>query len=301
MNSYKQFGKKVPETILQALEWGARILKQSGVENPRLDAEVLFMFCAGKEREWLYANYTLDLEKCVWDSFNTCIKRRSKREPVAYITGKKEFRKLTFTVTPDVLIPRPETEILVEVLLEKCKFLKKKQSHLRVLELGTGSGIIATSLAYEIDNATIVASDRDYQTITLARKNSRIYRLDNKINFFVGHFTHALKLRRKEQYFDCIVSNPPYLSDTELKYTMPEVKDFEPRNALYGGSDGLDCYREILNDVHRLLDDGAFLLLEIGSEQSNAITDLLKKTEQYSEVTIVKDLSGSDRVICASK
>lgn len=292
---------RLPGTILQALEWGKGLLKQSGIENPRLDAEVLLMFCTGNGREWLYTNHAITLKKEEWNSFISCIQRRAKREPVAYITGNKEFRKLTFTITPDVLIPRPETEILVEVLLEKCNRLQEKKNHLRVLELGTGSGIIATSLAHEIDNATIVASDSVYEAITIARENIRRYRLDKKINFFVGHFTHALKIRSEKQYFDCIVSNPPYLSENDFYRTMPEIKDYEPRQALCGGSDGLACYRDLLQDVHRVLYDGGFLLLEIGSEQSNAITAIIQKTEHYSEVSIVKDLSGSDRVISARK
>jgi release factor glutamine methyltransferase len=292
---------KVPGTVLQALEWGTGILKQSGIENPRLDAEVLLMFCTRNGRAWLYANHAITLKKGELNSFISCIQRRAKREPVAYITGSKEFRKLTFSITPDVLIPRPETEILVEVLLEKCKRLQNKKNHLRVLELGTGSGIIASSLAHEIDNATIVATDSVYDTITLARKNARRYNLDKKINFFVGHFTHALKIRSDKQYFDCIVSNPPYLSENDFYHTMPEIKDYEPRHALCGGSDGLACYRDLLQDVHRVLDDGGFLLLEIGSDQLNAITTIIQKTEHYSEVAVVKDLSGSDRVISARK
>ena len=286
---------------MQALEWGTRILKQRGVETPRLDAEVLLMFCTGKGREWLYANYTLALKKGEWDSFNTCIQRRAKREPVAYITGRKEFRKLTFTVNPTVLIPRPETELLVDVVLEKCNLLKEQKNHLRILELGTGSGIIATSLAYEFHNAAIVASDSAFETITLARENARNYKLDKKISFFVGHFTQALEISKKELFFDCIVSNPPYLSEADLANTIPEIRDYEPHNALDGGTDGLACYRDLLKDVHRLLDVGGFLLLEIGCEQSNAITDMLQKTEHYSEITSLKDLAGCDRVICARK
>jgi release factor glutamine methyltransferase len=301
MNSCTQFAKRVPGTILQALEWGARTLKQSGVENPRLDSEVLLMFCTGNGREWLYANYTLALKKSEWYSFNACIQRRAKREPVAYIIGRKEFRKLTFTVSPEVLIPRPDTEFLVEVALEKCNVLNQQKTHLRILELGTGSGIIAASLAHEIDNAAIVASDSAFETITLARENARIYKLDKKISFFVGHFTHALEISKKELFFDCIVSNPPYLSEADLHNTIPEIRDYEPHNALDGGTDGLACYRDLLKDVHRLLDEGGFLLLEIGSGQSNAITAMLQKTEHYSEVTTLKDLAGFDRVISARK
>ena len=301
MNTGKNLLNVVPGTIFQALEWGSGILNQRGVENPRLDAEVLLMFCMGQGREWLYANYTLGLANDELDRFIACIQRRAKREPVAYITGKKEFRKLSFRITPSVLIPRPETEILVEVLLEKCKLLKKKKNHLRVLELGTGSGIIATSLAYETDNVTTVASDSCYDTITLARQNARRYNLDKKINFFVGHFTHPIKVIGKDQYFDCIVSNPPYLSENDLHHTPPEIRDYEPRNALYGGSDGLACYRDLLKDVPKLLDDGGFLLLEIGSGQSSAIIDIIQQTNQYAEPTVVKDLSGSDRVISARK
>jgi len=128
-----------------------------------------------------------------------------------------------------------------------------------------------------------------------------MYGLDKDINFFVGHFTQPLKISKQDHYFDCIVSNPPYLSETELFNTIPEIRDYEPPNALYGGSDGLACYRDILKDVHRLLAEGGFLLFEIGSGQTNAITDILQKTGHYSEITMVKDLSGADRVVSARK
>ena len=301
MTNCTYVGQRVPGTVSQALEWGTRTLQAAGIENARLDAEVLVMFCTGKGREQFYADATLVLTKSERDRFISTIQRRAKREPVAYITGRKEFRKLTFTVTPDVLTPRPETEILVEVLLEKCTLLKEGKHHLRILELGTGSGIIATSLAHEIGNATIVASDFRYETIVIARKNARRYRLDKKINFFVGDFTHALTIRGQEQFFDCIVCNPPYLSEPELQKTLPEIKDYEPRSALYGGSDGLSCYGDQLKHADTLLHKGGFLLLEIGSEQAYSLTDMIQKTAHYSEITTVQDLAGFDRVVSARK
>ena len=153
-------------SIVQALQWATRTIQQSGIGNPRLDAEVLLAYSTNRTREDLYANSSHCLAENEWENYIRCIERRAQREPVAYITGRKEFRRLTFGVTCDVLIPRPETETLFEALLEKCTLLKRDKAHLKILELGTGSGIIAISLAHEITNATIVATDITFEIIS---------------------------------------------------------------------------------------------------------------------------------------
>lgn len=288
-------------SIIQALQWATRVLRESSIATPRLDAEVLLTYCTNRQREDLYSNYTLLLEENEWNSYVKCIERRVKREPVAYITGRKEFRGRTFTITPDVLIPRPETETLVEVLLEKCTLLKRDKDDLKVLELGTGSGIIAVSLAQEINGTAILATDITFEKIGLARENARMHGCDGAINFIVGYFTQALQIRKREQYFDCIVFNPPYLSAADWRNVQPEIRNYEPPDSLCGGYDGLDCYRNLLKDAASLLQDGGFLLLEMGAGQSVPLTALIQNTNSYSDITVVQDLSGIDRVISARK
>ena len=292
-------GNKI--SIVQALQWATRTIQQSGIENPRLDAEVLLTYCTNRTREDLYANSSHFLAENEWEKYLRCIGRRAQREPLAYITGRKEFRRLTFGVTCDVLIPRPETETLFEALLEKCTLLKRDKAHLKILELGTGSGIIPVSLAQEITNATIVATDITFNIISLARENAQIYGLDETINFFVGDCAHALKSQKSEDSFDCIVSNPPYLSETEWQNAQPEILNYEPCGALCGGSDGLDFYRNLIPDIDDLLSDGGYLLLEIGSRQAVSVTDMIAKTSAYSDISVLKDLAGLDRVISARK
>jgi len=285
-------------SIVQALQWATRTIQQSGIENPRLDAEVILTYCTNRTREDLYANSSHFLPDKEWEKYRICIERRAQREPVAYITGRKEFRRLTFGITRDVLIPRPETEALFEDLLDKCTLLKRDKAHLKILELGTGSGIIAISLAQEITNATIVATDITFEIISLARENARIHGFDHAINFFVGDCEHALK---SENCFDCIVFNPPYLSDTEWQFVQPEILNYEPCDALCGGSDGLDFYRNLIPAVGGLLCAGGYLLLEIGAGQAVSVTDMIQQTRAYSDISVLQDLAGLDRVVSARK
>jgi release factor glutamine methyltransferase len=288
-------------SIVQALQWATRSLQQNNIENPRLDAEVLLTHCTSRKREDLYANASHLLDIKEWENYVSCIERRVRREPVAYITGRKEFRSLTFAVTREVLIPRPETEILFEALLEKCTLLKREKAHLKILELGTGSGIIAISLAHDINNATIIATDITLGKIILARENARLHGLDGVINFFVGDCTKALKIRKNLRCFDCIVFNPPYLSDTDWQHVQPDILNYEPRDALSGGSDGLAFYRNVLTSVDSLLCDGGFLLFEIGADQAVSVTDMIQKKQSYSDVIVLQDLAGMDRVVSARK
>jgi len=179
--------------------------------------------------------------------------------------------------------------------------LKRDKAHLKILELGTGSGIIAISLAQEITNATIVATDITFEIISLARENARIYGFDDSINFFVGDCAHALKSGNSEHCFDCIVFNPPYLSEIEWQHVQPEILNYEPCDALCGGSDGLDFYRNLIPALDDLLCDGGYLLLEIGAGQAVSVTDMIRQTRAYSDISVMKDLAGLDRVVSARK
>lgn len=286
-------------TILKARQWGINRLRESGVDGPRLDAEVLLAHCLQIDRVKLYFLYDKIIDRENWESYTKCIERRVKREPVAYITGYKEFRSLSFKLTPDVLIPRPETEILVEETLKECALIRKNRNSLRILELGTGSGIIAVSLSKEIEHLSIIATDISLEVLKIAKENARLHREDSKINFLVGEFLRAIKI--KENHIDFVVSNPPYLSASDLKDLQPEIKEYELIDSLLGGEDGLDFYRKIVPDVSKLLRYEGWLILEVGMGQADRVSGMIKKTGEFKKIEIVKDLSGIPRVVKAQK
>lgn len=286
-------------TILWALQWGVDQLQESGVNNPNLDAEVLLAHCLRIDRIKLYVLHDKPLDRKEWERYEKYIARRAKRVPVAYITGYKEFRSLGFRLMPTVLIPRPETEILVEETLKECAVIEKNKQSLKILELGTGSGIIAVSLAKEIEHLSIIATDISLEALKIARENARLHKQDSKIHFFVCRFLQAINV--KGIYFDFIVSNPPYLSTDDWKRVQPEVRDYEPPDALLGGEDGLDFYRIIIPEVSKFLTSDGWLILEVGMGQADKISRMIKKTGKFSKVEFKKDLSGIARVVKAKR
>lgn len=285
-------------TIFKALRWGIDHLKTSGVDNPRLDAEVLLADCLHKDRVKLYLLYDKILDGEEGERYKQYIERRVKREPVAYIIGYKEFRSLDFRITPDVIIPRPETEILVEETLKECAEIRNKNS-LNILELGTGSGIIAVSLAKEIKHLSIIATDISLEALKLARENAQLHKEDKNVYFFVCRFLQAIKI--KGNHFDFIISNPPYLSNYDWENTQPDIKEYEPPDSFLGGRDGLDFYRIIVPEVSHLLSYDGWLLLEVGMGQADEVSGMIKKTSAFSKIDLVKDLSGIPRVVKARK
>ena len=286
---------------MQALQWAAFELKQKGVESPRLDAEILLAYCLNTERASLYRDASRGLEKAPLEHFQHCIARRAKREPVAYITGVKEFRSMAFKITRDVLIPRPETETMVDEVIKESLELRIRNDALRILEVGTGSGIIAVSLAKEINCLRVIAADCTYAIISLARANAQLQRVDHKILFFVGELCESLKVRDASQLFDVILCNPPYLSDIEWQQAQPEIRDYEPERALRAGPDGLALYRALLPAAGHLLRNGGSIMLEIGQGQAVSISRLIDQTALFHPVATVNDLAGIKRLIKAQK
>jgi len=291
--------KEIHLTIFSVLQWGIDQLQESGVASPRLDAEVLLAHCLHLDRVKLYVFYDKLLDREEWERYTECIERRGKREPVAYITGYKEFRSLCFRVTQAVLIPRPETEILVEETLKEYAERRKKSNSIRILELGTGSGVVAISLAKEIERLSIVATDISLEILKVARENARVHKEDSKINFMVGRFLQAI--RKDDHHFDFIVSNPPYLSESDWENVQPEIKEYEVPDSLWGGEEGLDFYRTIIPDVSKLLNYEGWLMLEVGIGQADEVSNIIEKTGEFRRVELVKDLSGIPRVVKAQK
>ena len=285
--------------ITNALRWGVDYLKDSGVDSPKLDAEVLLMHSLNIGRIKLHLIFDKFLNAKEREIYKECIERRSKREPVAYITGHKEFRSLDFELTKAVLVPRPDTEILVEETLREYAERKDKKNLIRILELGTGSGIIAVSLAKEIKHIALIATDISLEIVKVAVENAHLHKVNDKITFIVGRYFQGIK--QKGNQFDFIVSNPPYLSKSDWESAQPEIRDHEPLDSFLGGEDGMDFYRTIIPGTSNLLSENGCLILEVGIGQAEIVSDMIEKTASYSRVEHIKDLSGIKRVVKAQK
>ena len=272
-------------------------LSAGGIDNPRLDAEVLLAHCLNMSRAQLVVANDLPSAPAVLRGFETLLQRRLAREPVAYITGTQEFWSLDFAVTPDVLIPRPDTERLVEVALlctAKLAAVKPPQ----IVDLCTGSGAVAVSLARELPLAQIYATDISPAALALARRNAEAHQVATRVQYFAGDLFHAM-VSPPEDGFDLIVSNPPYVRRGEIATLEPEVSRWEPRAALDGGSDGLDFYRRIVASAPEYLVEQGALALEIGANMAREVSLICADTGRYREIEVFQDYAGRDRVILA--
>ncbi len=281
------------------LAWTQSHFKDHSIDSPRLTAEILLAHSLNLKRLDLYLNYDRPLQQNELAAFKKLIRRRRFREPVAYITGQKGFFESDFKVGPNVLIPRPETEILVETALRTLRSASETETAgpLKVLELGTGSGAIVVSLAKAEPHHCYVAGDISFAALTVAAGNdARI--AGGKIHFFVGDWFSPLK---SGSAFDLIVSNPPYIPAEDIQTLEPEVKSHEPILALDGGRDGLDCFRDILGNAHSRLSSGGTILLEMGFDQRAGIETLFRSCPEYESIDFIKDLSGHDRVVKIKK
>jgi release factor glutamine methyltransferase len=282
-------------TVIDLLKETKAYFEKCGIATARLDAELLLSQCLQKDRIRLYMDFEYQLTPEELARFRELVRRRGKREPVAYITGHKEFWSLRLAVTPGVLIPRPDTEVLVE---ETVKAMKARQSAgpIRILDIGTGSGAIAIALAKEIPDAACVALDVSAQALAVAQANARSCDFGGRIEFVCGDSLSGLPEGRR---FDAIVSNPPYIPSADIDMLEPEIKNFEPRLALDGGPDGLGFYRGMIPQMHRYLTANGFVALEVGDGQGQAVTELFAAAGQYAAVRIVKDYARKDRVVTA--
>lgn len=260
------------------------------INQPRLEAELLLAHVLGKERTFLYTHPDYQLAEAEHHTLLNLIDRRLRGEPIAYILGHKEFWSLDFLVSPATLIPRPETELLVEVTLQK---LPKEQA-LFVADLGTGSGAIALALAHERPRWKIVASDQSCAAIEIAKKNAEKMKVTH-VEFCTGDWCTALQ----NHLFDAIVSNPPYIAENDLHLLEGDLR-FEPHAALISGKDGLDALRTIIHQSRDHLKTGGFLILEHGFNQSTQVKALLLNAH-YQQITPYSDLANHPRVIAACK
>lgn len=280
------------------LREAAHRLAAHGIDSPRSTAEILLAFVLGCPRGELFRHLGRRLSSEEEAAFQGLLARRLGREPTAYLTGRRGFWTLDLEVGPEVLIPRPETERLVEAALEVIG-RAPAESALRVLDLGCGSGAVVIALACEATGHRYFAGDRSVGAVRLARRNAAGHGCGGRIRFFVADWTAAL--RPGAPPFDLIVSNPPYIPSGRIDTLQPEIARFEPRAALDGGEDGLDAYRAILDGAWGLLAPGGVLLLEIGQDQRPALERLIAAAGLPAQVSCLPDLSGRDRVLRVQK
>ena len=280
-----------PWTIKKILDWTTEHFKKHRIEEPHLEAEILLAHALKTERIKLYIDFEKEPDRVALEVFKGYIARRIKREPAAYITGHKYFMSLDLKVTPDVLIPRPETELLIENAVELSRAFDQKIS---AIDIGTGSGAIAVSLAKFIDNIEVCATDSSKKALDVALENAKRHKVESKIKFL-----EADLFPKDGRKFDIIISNPPYIRTADIGRLQPEVKDFEPTTALDGGPDGLEYYRRIIHAAGNYIKEGGFLMLEIGADQSMPVTGIINEKFKSKNVLVKKDLSGLDRVIIA--
>lgn len=291
--------RKMSNAISSLVDWGGDWLSLAGVENPRSEAELLLAEAISAKRQdlWLHPGRKLDEEEMArWQNF---IERRSAREPFAYIVGRKEFWSLEFKVNPEVLTPRPETEILIECLIE----ISKKgpgRDDLTILDMGTGSGNIAVATAIEFPASSVIAIDISSGAIAVARENIISHGLSDRIRLVQSDLFAGLE-PEKTGKFDYILSNPPYIKSCEIDKLMPEVRDHEPRSALDGGVSGLDFYERIIGESCSMLKREGFLIMEIGSDQAEAVIQLIENRGGYEVPHVRPDYSGRDRIISVKR
>lgn len=276
------------KSVAEVLKAATERLEAKGIESPRLDAEILLAHVLKWRRLSLYVDADKNLPLDSIFRYNELINRRLEGIPVAYLTGTKDFMGLSFAVNENVLIPRPETEILTEYVGE---YLREFNSEVTFTDLGVGSGAICISILKFVKNSRAYAVDISSEALEVAKFNAQKFHVEDRINFYQGDLFAPLE----GQIFNAIVSNPPYIPTDDLETLQTEVKR-EPQMALDGGNDGLNFYRRIISDAPRFLVDGGLLAVEIGINQSVAVKKLFEQAN-FVDVTILNDLAGIERVV----
>ena len=277
--------------LKQALSSAIDRLEAADVGSPRMNAEVLLMFVLGVNRAYLYAHPERDLTAEDEARYDEVLARRATGMPSQYITGHQEFWGLDFVVSPAVLIPRPETEHLVETVLELARGIVRP----KLVDVGTGSGCVALALAHELRDANVYAVDVSVDALEIARANAARPQLDGRVRFMQSNVLEALA---DVCDFDFVVSNPPYVGFGEADKVQKSVRDFEPRVAVFAGEQGLDVIGLLIEQAHRALKPGGWLAMEIGYSMRDAVVNLLSPT-MWEDVRVVPDLQGIPRVVAA--
>ncbi len=285
-------------TIIEAIHNAANRLSAAGIANARLDAEVLLAHIIQKDRVWLITHRDDVLDDNHQRDFAEAILRRTRREPLQHIIGNQEFWGLEFIVTPDVLIPRPETELIIEATLA---IVQDRNRPVRIIDLCTGSGCIAVSLAKELTAARVIATDASEKALAVARENSRRHGVSERIRFLPGDLFGPLEELDLRGQVDIMVSNPPYVQADDLSTLQPEVRDYEPQMALIAGPEGTEMAKRITQRAPEYLKKNGALIMEMGLGQAEALTRMVEETGAYGKPGILKDLAGIERVFVAKK
>ena len=278
--------------IIDIISAASEHLSEKGFENSRLEVEQMLGSVLGLSRLNLYMAFDRLLEESELENFRSMYRRRLAHEPLQYIIGSTGFREIDIKTDRRALIPRPETEMLVECALLYLWTCEKP----RVADIGTGSGIIALSIAYEIENATVVAVDNSQEALELAEYNALQLGLENRIRFVKGNMLDGLDSDSK---FDAFLANPPYIKTSDIEHLQPEINVYEPKSALDGGKNGLHFLSVLASGAHHYLRQGGQLFLECGDGQVDTVVKELEKNGNYSEIDIVRDYAGHKRIVKA--
>jgi len=279
-------------TIGRILKWTEQYFKDKGIESPRLDAEVLLAHVLEKQRIYLYVHFDEPLQPGELAAYREMIKKRVMRVPVAQILGEKEFMGLTFKVTADTLVPRPDTEILVQAAVDRLRAMAGEEP-LRFADIGTGSGAICLSVLHYLSDTVADTVDISPAARAVAEENAASLGLADRITFHTGDLLQPLS----GISFAAILSNPPYIPEDDIAKLAPEVRLKEPHTALSGGQDGLDFYRRLAKEAPAMLVPGGFTAFEVGIHQAGDVADLLKANPLIDRTEILPDYAGIDRVV----
>ena len=281
-------------TIQRLLAWTTDFFRERGIESPRLDAEVLLSALLGRDRMYLYVHFDEPLEQEELAQFRSYVKERAAHMPLAYVLGRREFMGLDFRVTRDTLIPRPDTEILVQCAVDfLCARLEAGATACTIADIGTGTGAIALSTLHYTEGIRADAVDISPAAAAVARENAERLGLTERIDIHVGDLLAPLAGGR----YDMILSNPPYIPTADIATLMPEVRSYEPHLALDGGADGLNIYRRLMADAPALLKEGGAVAVEVGIDEAAAVAALAMAHSRIVRTEILKDLAGIERVV----
>lgn len=280
-------------TIGRILKWTEDYFAQKGIENPRLDAEVLLSHVLKKQRIYLYVHFDEPLQAEELTAFRELIKQRASHVPVAYILGKKEFMGLSFKVTQDTLVPRPDTEILVQGAVERLRQLGCEKPH--IADIGTGTGAVGLSVLHFVKDAELDTVDISPAARAVAEENAASLELADRAHFFTGDLLSPLQ----GKMYTAILSNPPYIPKADIAGLSADVQLSEPHTALDGGEDGLDFYRRLCAEAPAMLENGGFMAFEVGIEQAEDVAKLAMANPLIGKTEILKDYAGIERVVIA--
>ena len=280
----------VTVTLAEAINNAATLLSTAGITNARLDAEVLLSHIIMKDRVWLITHRDDVLDDNHQREFADVIQRRTRREPLQHIIGNQEFWGLEFIVSPDVLIPRPETEFIIEAALA---IVQDRNTPVRIIDLCTGSGCIAVSLAKELTAARVIATDASEKALAVARENTRRHGVSEHIRFLLGDLFEPLEELDIRGQIDIIVSNPPYVQAGDLSTLQPEVRDYEPEMALIAGPEGTEMAKRIIQHAPEYLKKNGALIMEMGLGQAEALTRMVEATGAYGNPELREGPGGN--------